>query len=797
MADRQGLDPQGNPGEFLIMDVEAQQRILALLDRALDWPEAEREARLRDQLRDEPEVLQEVLKLLEADKASAWLPTQPPEPVTASEEAPMPARIGQYRIIEEIGRGGMGLVYRAERDDGLFEQQVAIKVIKSTVFSASAQEQFAIERRILAKLHHPHIAQLLDGGVDESGASYIIMELIHGMPITDYVETRGLDIQQRLDLFLQACDALEYAHRSLVVHADVKPSNVVVAEGFGVKLLDFGIARLTNEEGRGHSAHTPGYSSPARQSGERSTPVDDIFALGVLLGHLLEGVPGVTPDLTAIVRMAAAEDASIRYGAISELTDDIGRWRQHRPVRARPGDRRYDLYLFWRRHRLWLTASLTAAIVLTTTAILTSTLYVRAERERVAAEQRFTEIRRLSDFLLSDAISDLEAMPGSGPLRQRLAENAYNALSRLTKVPGAPVEVQVETAKGLSRVGEILAAEDLRDVMDPATGDKILHQAESSLRQLSARLPRREDVQLALARTLVARSVFHGVARVDNRKALALVREANGLLDPLISRNPETLDAQFLRLETDTLSGYIAADESDYATSKAVLQSAIARARSLHPVSARQKVEVALKLERALTLMGDAWWYTDNKPAALASYQAGMDEISKPGLPPDIRISKRLAYDAYTVASSNFELGDANKALRIAEEGVRRMEQARLFDDSASARRMENIIREEYGLELQNVGRIPEAIVQSELSLEGYRQSARLQPNNYQAQRSLPAALRPTGELYRDTGNRAKACAMFREADAIWARLEKTHGVTQFDRDNDIAQIKSRLAKCS
>jgi serine/threonine protein kinase len=171
------------------------------------------------------------------------------------------------------------------------------------MFSATTHEQFATERRILARLHHPHIAHLLDGGVSEDGAPYIIMELIKGVPITDHAAALGLDLAARLALFRDACEALEYAHRELVVHADVKPSNVVVAEGFGVKLLDFGIARLVGEDGGGQSsAHTPGYSSPARLSGERSTPTDDVFALGVLLDQLIAGVAGVRMMICARLR---------------------------------------------------------------------------------------------------------------------------------------------------------------------------------------------------------------------------------------------------------------------------------------------------------------------------------------------------------------------------------------------------------------------------------------------------------------------------------------------------------------
>ncbi len=181
--------------------MERERRVLRLFEEALDWPQAAREERLREVLADEPDVLAAVLAMLAADRSAALIPTVPPEPATPEEELPPPQRIGNYRIVEEIGRGGMGLVYRGARDDGLFDQQVAIKVIRRNVLSPAMQDQFATERRILARLHHPHIAHLLDGGVSEDGAPYIIMELVRGVPITDYARDHALDLAARLALF--------------------------------------------------------------------------------------------------------------------------------------------------------------------------------------------------------------------------------------------------------------------------------------------------------------------------------------------------------------------------------------------------------------------------------------------------------------------------------------------------------------------------------------------------------------------------------------------------------------------
>ena len=775
------------------MDIEREKRVIKLFEEALEWPPAVRAERLTELLSDDPEILNEVLAMIAADDSGGLLPTLPPEPVAFVPDAPMPERIGNYRIIEEIGRGGMGLVYRGARDDGLFEQQVAIKVIRRNVFSATTQEQFANERRILARLHHPHIAHLLDGGVSDDGASYIIMELINGTPITDYADANALDLAARLALFGDACAALEYAHRELVVHADVKPSNVVVAEGFGVKLLDFGIARLVGEDGgRASSAHTPGYSSPARISGERSTPTDDVYALGVLLQALTDSVAGVDGDLRAVSAKAASDDVAVRYGAVSELVSDLERWKQHKPVSAHVPDRMRWFLLLWRRNKLLILAGL----LLSATALVTTFLYIRANEERAVAEQRFAETRSLSNFLVSDVVRDLEAMPGTGPLRQRIAERARGTLERLSKVPGASIELQVETANAYARVGEILSAEDLRDVMDPATGDAVLAKAETSLRSLRAQMPERTDLRIMLARTLLARAVFSEVAKIDHETMDKHLDELVTLLDPVLQKEPGNTAVQLLRLKADVLRGYSQSREAEYAKAISTSEAALKRAKSIRPTTVRERVELALMEEQSYTLIGDSTWYGGDPSGALVHYERGKAVLDAPGLGSDVRILKRQGFTTYTVASSLFSLGQPEKAVAMSESGLAAIARLRLFDDSASARRIENIVREEYSYELQNTGRIAEAYKQNDLAISGYRENARLQPNNYQVLRALPAALRPSGEMYRDTGNPAKGCALFREADAIWSGLAKANRVSQFDAENDVKLIKARLAKC-
>jgi len=202
-------------------------------------------------------------------------------------------RIGVYKIIEEIGHGGMGEVYRASRVDGQYEKQVAIKLVRVGLDSPLVVERFRLERQILASLDHPNIARLYDGGATEDGIPYLVMELIEGTPIDLYCDEHDLDITQRLDLFLQVCSAVQYAHQRLVIHRDLKPSNILVTAEGVPKLLDFGIAKILDPtvapEVTLLHPMTPEYASPEQIRGESITTATDVYSLGVILYKLLSG----------------------------------------------------------------------------------------------------------------------------------------------------------------------------------------------------------------------------------------------------------------------------------------------------------------------------------------------------------------------------------------------------------------------------------------------------------------------------------------------------------------------------
>jgi serine/threonine protein kinase/Flp pilus assembly protein TadD len=278
----------------------------ALFDAALDLPTSERAAFVDQECGEDADLRTSVGRLLDAHGHADHFLGRPAAEIAAplldpsafprhSSTPPIPPRVGPFRIIREIGHGGMGTVYLAERAGGEFRQRVALKLIRGGIATEYLVRRFVEERRILASLEHPGIARLIDGGITADGMPYFAMEYVEGVPIDRYCDEHRLSIEQRLELFCAVCDAVQHAHRNLVVHRDLKPSNVLVTEDRGVKLLDFGIAKLLGAEaeeghtGTGIRLMTPEYASPEQIRGEAVTTASDVYALGVLLYELLTG----------------------------------------------------------------------------------------------------------------------------------------------------------------------------------------------------------------------------------------------------------------------------------------------------------------------------------------------------------------------------------------------------------------------------------------------------------------------------------------------------------------------------
>ncbi len=295
-------------------------------------------------------------------------------------------RVGPYRIVAPLGRGGSAFVYLAERADGEFEQRVALKVVGTGGDAAGSHELLKRERQILASLAHPHIARLLDGGSTPDGWLWFAMEPVQGERIDRHCRSRGLARAARLRLFGQVCDAVQFAHARLLVHRDLKPSNILVTDAGEVRLLDFGIATLLQQRhaGEGDSvAFTPGYASPEQRRGEAVTTASDIWQLGRLLSDLCEDAGDA--ELHAIVARAMHEDPGQRYGTVAALAGDVDNLLRRRPVQAYGGGVRYRLRRFASRHRfvVWAASVATAAFL---GLAAFSAIRIAAERDQALRE---------------------------------------------------------------------------------------------------------------------------------------------------------------------------------------------------------------------------------------------------------------------------------------------------------------------------------------------------------------------------------------------------------------------------
>lgn len=431
-------------------------------------------------------------------------------------------RLGPYRVVRLLGEGGMASVFLAERDDGGFEQQVAIKLLRHGMLDPYEQQRFLRERQILARLEHPLIARLIDGGLTSEGVPWFAMEVVDGVPLTDFCDHNRLDIEARLNLFLQVCEAVSHAHRALVVHRDLKPSNILVDRIGRLKLLDFGIARLVAAE-PGHADATqtvaaqrrltPAYAAPEQwQDDAVITTAADVYALGVLLHELLVGTrperrddrtlraPSaslaadpdreararqrdsqaatlrrrLSGDLDTIVQVALRNEAERRYPSVAELAADIQRHLDRRPVRARSDSLGYRLGRYLRRHQVGVLA---VSLIVISILVGGITTLQQAEQARQAAQQARVEAQRtaaVKDFLLG-------LFHGAAPDQRRgrevtaselLDRGSANLSAQMAANPELRAELQLVLAGIYRELGQLDAASELLDRAGTAANDR-------------------------------------------------------------------------------------------------------------------------------------------------------------------------------------------------------------------------------------------------------------------------------------------------------------------------------------
>jgi non-specific serine/threonine protein kinase/serine/threonine-protein kinase len=538
---------------------EQWQQVKTIALEAWDRPASERIGYVTDACGADASLLREVESLL-ASMGAAGSRFETPSLLIPSTDAalrgvvdlpPLAAasgRIGGWRILRPLGSGGMGTVYLAERADAGFTQRAAIKLARGGFGDALLRQRFLEERRILATLEHPDIARLIDGGTTEDGAPYVVMEFVDGVPIDTFCNDRGLGMRERLELFRRVCAVVHYAHQRLVVHRDLKAANILVTADGTPKLLDFGIAKLLDSSAEATQTVlrmvTPESASPEQIQGATITTATDVYALGVLLYRLLtaenpygsgrsetdliRAVCEETPrppsavardripaDVDVIVMKALRKEPERRYGSVDQLSDDLRRYLEGRPVHAAPDSAAYRAGKFVRRHRLAVAAA--AAIVITVLAGIGATLWqarvARRERERAdanraRAERQFSAVRGLANAVLGELHDAVVALPGSIKAREVLLRRATEYLDTLRQEAAGDPELTRELARGYIRLAQVQGGSGLPNLGDRLSAVRNYREALSLLESTGGLASKDPQDRISLADTYVRLTAY-------------------------------------------------------------------------------------------------------------------------------------------------------------------------------------------------------------------------------------------------------------------------------------------------
>ena len=502
---------------------------------------------------------------------------------------------GIYKVVRELGYGGMGAVYLAERADGKFEQKVALKLLKREMNTDALRRRFAQEREILASLEHPNIARLLDAGTTDDNIPYIAMEYVEGAAIDDYCDAHELDLNQRLDLFKKVCAAVNFAHRSLIVHRDLKPSNILVSSDGVPKLLDFGISKILSNEFETYDSATitrlgvmtPSYASPEQLQNKSVTTATDIYSLGVILYELLSGhrpfeaqesnlreiykaviekepakpssitnyqgeqnpkskiqnPKSLKGDLDNIILKALRKEPARRYSSAENLAEDVQLYQKGLPVSARPNTFGYRTEKFIKRNRVSVAAGGLVMTAVFGGIVATLRQSRAAKKERKKAERRFNDVRKLANSYLFDVYPEIENLEGSLKAREKILRNALRYLDSLSNEAGDDIELQRELARAYEKIGEVQGAIYISSLGDINAGLESYEKAQK-LREAVFRIaPENSEIKEDVAKN------YHVIAQtlmwnIDTQKAEEYFEKAIKLRRELVADNPNSIILQ-------------------------------------------------------------------------------------------------------------------------------------------------------------------------------------------------------------------------------------------------------------
>lgn len=551
---------------------------------SLEINAAERAEFVRRECGGDAKLLAEVNSLLTVSERAEGFLELPAATVVSLHEHWKNKKIGNYRLLRELGEGGMGAVFLAEQLSAGFQRQVAIKFVKKSLFSQSLLKRFNRERQILATLEHPNIAHLIDGGATDDNLPYLVMEYVEGVPLLEYVLTNNLSLAARLDLFRQICGAVAYAHKRAVIHRDLKPSNILVTKDGTAKLLDFGIAKMLLDEDFSKRettttfrAMTPEYASPEQIKGETVTTVSDVYSLGVVLYELLTEIhpykinsgnlneiihavcevepprpsAAITPkseflnpkslkgDLDKIILKALSKEPENRYSSVEQLDEDLRRHLRGLPVSARRPTFAYRAEKFIRRNRAAAVFAVLGILAMLGGIAATVWQAHRAEHERARAERRFNDVRSLAKSFMFE-LND-EILKGQTPARELVVRRALEYLDSLAGEAKGDISLQRELAVAYLKIGDIQGKPYSPNLGDTDGALESYNKAAAILEQIFNLNPQNLEIKFDLGSTYSAIGALQSLRLRNKEEAIKTLQKSRVLGEALVAADPSNL----------------------------------------------------------------------------------------------------------------------------------------------------------------------------------------------------------------------------------------------------------------
>ncbi|PHR20466.1 MAG: hypothetical protein COA41_04685 [Sphingopyxis sp.] len=786
-----------------------QKDALALFERSLDQRSDNRAAWIRAQAGEDKKLLRQTLRFLDRDLSAISVLNTGGALFDTLDDTQMPDRIGAYRITAIIGRGGMGTVYRGERASGDFDHDVAIKVIRPGVFSDKLIERFQQERQTLASLSHPNIARLYDGGTLDGNAPYIVMEYIDGLTIIKWADENNASKCERLVIFLSACDAVGYAHQNLIVHRDISPSNILVDRAGQPKLIDFGIAKLSDGDMPADASSyslqslsfTPGFAAPERSRTGGTSTLSDIYSLGKILETLIQAPRNA--DLAAIIAKATRAKPEQRYATVAALRDDIERYTKGLPIEAAENSSIDRFRKFVTRHKIGSAIGAMVAVGFLAAFAVILYQYQRAEAALKEADSRFAEVRELANFQLFDLYDELLEIPGTTKVLSRIADKSRSYLDALGDDRRASPALKRDIALSYKRLSDVLGNPESANLGRREESGEMLQMAYNRLTALHRNNPANTALTRTFAETAYSLSIYKFISEDDNEAGVKYAKQAETLYK-LLARSGGNRKSDYLRQLSASLQAakpllWMGKGGQGVTAMRALRSDIVAYAED-HPGDPEIKVLNAnIHTELADTM---SWHYDEtggdySEPLQLMTKGLQLYLEINAANPGNYEIRRNLAGNYYKRAQIYMSLEDDLKTLRdmrTAENYA--VELLKIDNNDRNAARILQIVRGEMVMTLAELGRARESVSLGQKILDEKRKSSKKEPENLGLFRDYTNGLFTYATAMNTLGKSKKACDLYRDALANWNIIDSKGKLTDFDKQSAVNEIQENLAKC-